>query len=57
MGVKIKDYILAINKQKHEAIMNGKKLLTIRAGELHSQYGEKGSPTMLFSNEAKYVNR
>lgn len=47
MGVKIKDYILEINRQKQEALDNNETYLVIRAGDLHSKCGTKGSPTLI----------
>lgn len=47
MGIKIQDYIIEINKRKEEAVRKGLTHLTIRAGNLHSEYGTKGSPTLI----------
>lgn len=47
MGIKVQDYILEINKRKKEAFENGFIDLTIRAGDLHSDCGTKGSPTLI----------
>lgn len=47
MGIKVQDYITEINKRKKEALENGLTHLTIRAGDLHSACGTKGSPTLI----------
>lgn len=47
MGIKVKDYILEIDRKKQEAFENDKTQLVIRAGDLHSELGTKGSPTLI----------
>lgn len=47
MGVKVKDYIAEINRQKQEAIQHGKTHLIIKAGELHAACGDKKTPSLI----------
>lgn len=46
MGLKVKDYILEIDRRKQNALEDGKTHLIIQAGNLHSEFGKKGSPTL-----------
>lgn len=46
MGIKVKDYIMEINRQKEEAAGTN-KTLTIRAGDLHSKLRDKTSPSLV----------
>lgn len=45
--MKVKDYIFEIKRRKQEAFKNNETHLIIRAGDLHSEYGTKGSPSLI----------
>lgn len=47
MGIKVKDYILEINRQKQEMFEKNESYLILKAGELHAKCGTKGSPTLI----------
>ena len=47
MGIKVKDYILEINRQKQEMLEKNESYLILKAGELHAKCGTKGSPTLI----------
>lgn len=45
--MRVKDYILEINKRKQEAFNRNETHLIIRAGDLHSECGTKGYPSLI----------
>lgn len=45
--MKVKDYIFEIKRRKKEAFNSNKTHLIIRAGDLHTECGTKGSPSLI----------
>lgn len=47
MGIKIKDYITEISRERQEALQNNKADIIIKAGELHARCGDKKTPSLV----------
>lgn len=47
MGIKVKDYITEINRERQEALQNNIADITIKAGDLHARYGDKKTPSLV----------
>lgn len=47
MGIKVKDYITEINRERQEALQNNKADIIIKAGELHARCGDKKTPSLV----------
>lgn len=47
MGIKVKDYITEINRERQEALQNNKTDIIIKAGDLHTRYGDKKTPSLV----------
>lgn len=47
MGIKVKDYITEINRERQEALQNNKADIIIKAGDLHARCGDKKTPSLV----------
>lgn len=47
MGIKVKDYITEINRERQEALQKNKSEIIIKAGEMHARCGDKKTPSLV----------